>query len=81
MKPIDVLHQFFGFENFRGSQAAIIERVLGGGHALVIMPTGAGKSLCYQIPALMPCDDEKPRAVTLVLSPSFSPSLQPAAIA
>ncbi|MBC7819795.1 MAG: ATP-dependent DNA helicase RecQ [Planctomycetaceae bacterium] len=69
MKPIDVLHQFFGFVAFRGSQAAIIERVLGGGHALVIMPTGAGKSLCYQIPALMPCDDEQRRAVTLVLSP------------
>ena len=71
MKPIDVLKQFFGFESFRGSQAEVIDRVLGGGHALVIMPTGAGKSLCYQIPALMPVEDEKPdrRAVTLVLSP------------
>ena len=71
MNPKDALHQFFGFESFRRSQAAIIERLLGGGHALVIMPTGAGKSLCYQIPALLPCDDEQPqrRAVTLVLSP------------
>lgn len=69
MTPKDALHQFFGFESFRGSQAAIIERVLNGKHALVIMPTGAGKSLCYQIPALLPYDDEKPRAVTLVLSP------------
>jgi ATP-dependent DNA helicase RecQ len=71
MKPLDVLKQYFGFESFRGSQADVIDRVLGGGHALVIMPTGAGKSLCYQIPALMPAEDEKPdrRAVTLVLSP------------
>ena len=38
MTPIDALHQFFGFESFRGSQAAIIDRVLGGEHALVIMP-------------------------------------------
>ena len=71
MNPKDALHQFFGFESFRGSQAAIIGRVLGGKHALVIMPTGAGKSLCYQIPALLPYDDddEVSRAVTLVLSP------------
>lgn len=71
MKPIDVLHQFFGFESFRGSQGAIIDRVLGGGHSLVIMPTGAGKSLCYQIPALMPDSEENSLrpTVTLVLSP------------
>ena len=71
MKPIDALHQFFGFETFHGSQAAIIERVLGGGHSLVIMPTGGGKSLCFQIPALLPNDESKPQqpAVTLVLSP------------
>ena len=71
MKPIDALQQFFGYESFRGSQGAIIDRVLGGGHSLVIMPTGGGKSLCFQIPALLPCDDEKPErsSVTLVLSP------------
>ncbi|MFM9963534.1 MAG: RecQ family ATP-dependent DNA helicase [Planctomycetaceae bacterium] len=71
MKPIDILHQLFGFQSFRGSQAAIIDRVLGGKHALVIMPTGAGKSLCYQIPALMPRDDETTTrpTITLVLSP------------
>ena len=46
MKPIDVLRREFGHADFRGCQAAVIERVLSGGHALVIMPTGSGKSLC-----------------------------------
>jgi ATP-dependent DNA helicase RecQ len=70
MTPIDVLRQQFGFESFRGSQAAVIDRVLGSGHALVIMPTGAGKSLCYQVPALLPSDDPRlRRSLTLVLSP------------
>ena len=51
-EPIDVLRTTFGFEAFRGEQAAIIDHVLAGGDALVLMPTGGGKSLCYQIPAL-----------------------------
>ncbi len=53
MQPPDVLQQFFGHTSFRGQQAAVIDRVLSGGHALVIMPTGMGKSLCYQIPAIV----------------------------
>ncbi|MBN8481454.1 MAG: DNA helicase RecQ, partial [Xanthomonadales bacterium] len=48
-----ILHSIFGYPAFRGSQQAIIEHVAGGGDALVLMPTGGGKSLCYQIPALM----------------------------
>ena len=51
-QPVDVLHDVFGFAAFRGEQAAIVDHVIGGGDALVIMPTGGGKSLCYQIPAL-----------------------------
>jgi len=48
-----VLRSRFGFEEFRGAQAQIIEHVLAGGDALVLMPTGGGKSLCYQVPALL----------------------------
>ncbi|MFV9657039.1 DNA helicase RecQ [Pseudomonas sp. NY15366] len=48
-----ILKDVFGYDAFRGNQAAIIERVAAGGDALVLMPTGGGKSLCYQVPALM----------------------------
>ena len=50
---LKVLREVFGFEHFRGPQQAIIEHVMAGGDALVLMPTGGGKSLCYQIPALL----------------------------
>lgn len=58
-----VLHQVYGYDAFRDWQEAIIGHVLAGEHALVVMPTGGGKSLCYQIPALMR------RGVGLVVSP------------
>ena len=51
--PIEVLRRVFGFPGFRGSQEAVIRHVVSGGDALVLMPTGGGKSICYQIPALV----------------------------
>ena len=50
---LDVLRRVWGYDEFRGDQAEIIETVVGGGDALVLMPTGGGKSLCYQVPALV----------------------------
>ncbi len=50
--PLNILRNTFGFQDFRGVQEQVIGRVMGGAHTLAVMPTGAGKSLCYQVPAL-----------------------------
>lgn len=62
-----VLNDVFGYEQFRGPQQAIVEHVIGGGDALVLMPTGGGKSLCYQVPAIV--RQQQGRGVTIVISP------------
>jgi ATP-dependent DNA helicase RecQ len=51
--PLDILQSVFGYAHFRDQQQAIVEQVAEGGDALVLMPTGGGKSLCYQIPAML----------------------------
>ena len=61
--PLDVLKSVYGYPAFRGQQAEVVAHVTGGGDAVVLFPTGAGKSLCFQIPAL--CR----RGVGIVVSP------------
>ena len=65
--PLSILHEVFGYPAFRSEQQQIVEHVTGGGDALVLMPTGGGKSLCYQVPAI--ARHRAGRGVTVVVSP------------
>ena len=65
--PLAILQEVFGYSAFRGQQAAIVDHVTAGGDALVLMPTGGGKSLCYQIPAI--ARQRAGHGVTVVVSP------------
>jgi ATP-dependent DNA helicase RecQ len=65
--PLSILQEVFGYPAFRGPQAEIVSHATGGGDALVLMPTGGGKSLCYQIPAI--ARQRAGHGVTIVVSP------------
>jgi len=67
LSPTNLLREVFGYDAFRGPQAAIIDHVSAGGDALVLMPTGGGKSLCYQIPAI--ARQRAGHGVSIVVSP------------
>ena len=67
VNPHDILREVFGYTAFRGPQQAIVEHVCSGGDALVLMPTGGGKSLCYQVPAI--ARQRAGKGVTVVVSP------------
>ena len=64
---LDILGEVFGYNSFRGPQEAIVNHAVAGGDALVLMPTGGGKSLCYQIPAI--ARQQAGHGVTIVISP------------
>jgi ATP-dependent DNA helicase RecQ len=65
--PLQVLGEVFGYTQFRGAQQEIVDHVVAGGDALVLMPTGGGKSLCYQVPAIV--RHRAGQGVTVVVSP------------
>src|SRR6195952_169233 len=62
-EPLDILKRIYGYSSFRGKQQEVVDHVVSGGDAVVLFPTGAGKSLCFQIPAL--CRD----GIGVVVSP------------
>ncbi|MDA9180645.1 DEAD/DEAH box helicase, partial [Emcibacteraceae bacterium] len=63
---VGILKDVFGYDAFRGKQLEIIENVVAGNNVLAVMPTGAGKSLCFQVPGLMR------NGLTIVVSPLIS---------
>lgn len=66
MNALETLKQYFGYSTFKEGQENIINSIIEGRDALAIMPTGAGKSICYQVPALML------PGITIVISPLIS---------
>lgn len=69
MTPREALHTYFGFDNFRPLQAEIIESVLSGKDTLALMPTGGGKSICFQVPTLVIGQENQDKRLCLVITP------------
>ena len=65
--PVEILREVFGYTEFRGAQHDIVDHICAGGDALVLMPTGGGKSLCYQLPAIV--RQRQGKGVSVVVSP------------
>ena len=65
--PVEILREVFGYPEFRGAQHDIVDHICAGGDALVLMPTGGGKSLCYQLPAIV--RQRQGKGVSVVVSP------------
>lgn len=69
MSPREALHRYFGYDDFRPLQAEIIASVLSGRDTLALMPTGGGKSICFQIPTLVMADENPDKRLCLVITP------------
>ena len=69
MTPREALHKFFGYDDFRPLQSEIIDSVLAGKDTLALMPTGGGKSICFQVPTLVMADDNPEKRLCLVITP------------
>lgn len=70
MSPLEVLHTYFGYDDFRPMQQEIIDSVLAGNDTLALLPTGGGKSLCFQVPTLLMADrDSEGEGLCLVVTP------------
>ena len=69
MTPKEALHTFFGYDDFRPLQSEIIDSVLAGKDTLALMPTGGGKSICFQVPTLVKAQDDPNKRLCLVITP------------
>ena len=69
MTAREALHTYFGYEDFRPLQAEIIDSVLSGRDTLALMPTGGGKSICFQVPTLVMAHDNPEKRLCIVVTP------------
>ena len=69
MTPREALHTFFGYDDFRPLQSEIIDSVLSGKDTLALMPTGGGKSICFQVPTLVMAQADEHKRLCLVITP------------